>query len=309
MYYYFSANSPTALKLNGAYFGVLGDDKKQVNVLSPNALIELCPLSQSCPPTSFILNDEFLASPPQDVKVVDLKGGYYIYYERAFFKQNYGVITQKRLSLSVVTVFYDGGLKLSIETKNDFFTGLIPDGLEFNEIIELAHANAIIITTTCGAYKRILVFSISKEIKQIFDYTADAFEIKDTIKAIEKKRDILKHEILSEWQIEGDNVTLINKNISAGDKKEKLAKNIIPYAFLEEFLVGGDYAYYMCDSMKANAQKLKGYLGEFLGVMPPPHFIPFDQIGLIRKISDRLYRVDYLTVTLDNDKITNIKLN
>ena len=59
--------------------------------------------------------------------------------------------------------------------------------------------------------------------------------------------------------------------------------------------------------MKEHADKLKGFLGDFIGVMPPPKFRNPDEIGLIYKISDDRFKVTYITAELNGEKITNIK--
>ena len=85
-----------------------------------------------------------------------------------------------------------------------------------------------------------------------------------------------------------------------------LDEKILPYAFLEEYLVGGNYTQFLSDTMLQNANKLSYYLGDFVGVMPPPIFRNYDEIGLVKKIKDNVYKIDYVKVMVQNKKIDNI---
>ena len=99
-----------------------------------------------------------------------------------------------------------------------------------------------------------------------------------------------------------------SRKVTANEKfnPENLPDFLIPYAFCEEFLCGGDFTRYLSDGIKENTDKLKGYLGEFIGVTTPPLFRDYKEIGLIRKTTERKYSVDYYTFETEDKKINNI---
>ena len=122
MYFYFSAEYLSAIKLNGAYFGLLGNEVKSVNIDQPEkTLVEIIPLNGNNTPTNFLLNQDFLSS-PNVATVIDLKGGYFISLDNNFILKEFSVLAQEKYADCVATVFCDGQPKLSIETPNSFFT-------------------------------------------------------------------------------------------------------------------------------------------------------------------------------------------
>ena len=88
---------------------------------------------------------------------------------------------------------------------------------------------------------------------------------------------------------------------------QDFSEKLLPYVFVEEYVVGGNFLDLLTENMQKNADKLPSYLGQVLGVMPPPPFRQYNEIGLVYKKTDNLYYVDYLTVEIVNGKIDNIK--
>ena len=122
MYFYFSAEYPAIIKLNGIYYGSITDTIKTCNfdnVDSP--FIEVCPLSPRQTTVNFILDSSFLSYPPENVSVTDLKGGYLIKFNKTYNGSEFSVVGQEKQSDFMATVFNDNGNKLSIETPNDFY--------------------------------------------------------------------------------------------------------------------------------------------------------------------------------------------
>ena len=79
MYYYFGCNYPVAIKINGIYYGTLGDEVKCLRIEEDfKPFVEICPLNAYGKSANFILEQDFLQNPPQNFIVTDLKGGYFI---------------------------------------------------------------------------------------------------------------------------------------------------------------------------------------------------------------------------------------
>ena len=86
MYFYFSSNFQSALKLNGIYYGIINDNVKSIDIDLPNkTLVEVLPLNGNYNGANFLLTDNFLLNPSL-ASVIDLKGGYFIKFNFWFFK-------------------------------------------------------------------------------------------------------------------------------------------------------------------------------------------------------------------------------
>ena len=70
--------------------------------------------------------------------------------------------------------------------------------------------------------------------------------------------------------------------------------------------MGGCVDSFLCENVKKNADKLKAYLGEFIGVIPPPIFRRPDEVGVVLGDGNG-YKVDYFTFDFERGKICNIK--
>ena len=120
--------------------------------------------------------------------------------------------------------------------------------------------------------------------------------------------DIAKHKVVSEWEYSNDKLIVKSKKVltANGFLPKNLVSEILPYAFLEGLIAGEDILPYLTEKIKPNADKLFSYLGNFIGIMPPPIFKEQNQIGLVYKKSENHYYVKYLTFSLVQDKIDNL---
>ena len=124
----------------------------------------------------------------------------------------------------------------------------------------------------------------------------------------ERKKDIAKHVIVIEHREIDGKIEELSRKVSFGEDfdREKVSEKLIPYAFAEEFLCGGDYEFYLSEDLQETADKLKGYFGQFIGVTPPPIFRDYQEVGLIKKIGERKYAVDYYRFDIADNRIINI---
>ena len=117
-----------------------------------------------------------------------------------------------------------------------------------------------------------------------------------------------KHVIETEYkEIDGE-IAVQTRKASCSEKfdREKVTERLIPYAFSEELLCGGDYAFYLAEDLKENAESLKGFIGNAIGVTPPPMFRDYREVGFIKKLGERKYAVDYYRFDMQENKINNI---
>ena len=311
MYYYFSADFPVAMKLNGIYVGELQSTVKAMNIDAQNApLIEICPLGINCATLNFILNDNLLSAPPDGLLVTDLKGGYLLKFTKRQNNSQFKVLSQTKLPYAVITVFNDGALKLSIETENDIFAKTFEIYTDSAEIIPftLCGVRSVAIKL-CSNVDVLCVYSLNENITELFCRPVHDFTTDGEFTTTERLCDMAKHQITCAWELDNGILKERKRTVTRSQKFDlsRLSEKLIPYAFIEEFATGGEIDCYVTDSVKENANFLGGYLGDFIGVMPPPIFRSPEEVGLIYKKKDNLFYTEYYTFEFEERKICNIK--
>jgi len=311
MYFYFSSGYPAVIKINGIYYGQITDTVKQIDLTYQEPpFIEVCSLSPTEKSVFFILDDGFLSSPPPSVTITDLKGGYLIKFTPSYFQDGFKVISQERFNDSLVTVFCENGFKISIETNGDFYAETLK--FEFSDLsverVELFNTPFVFVRFK-GKTNLLSVYKINGNIYKVFsrevaDYSADG-----RLTTTENLLDMAKHKRVIEWNFNGESFVVSNCKISKNPDFNPFSINekLIPFTFIEELGVGGDIFEYLNDNVRENADKLKGYFGDFVGVMPPPTFRAPDQVGLVYKRTENLFFVRYFTFELVDKKISNVK--
>lgn len=312
MFYYLSSSIPSALKINGVFFGIINEDAKKINIDTPCAYIELSPVSVSAESVNFLLDDSFFCSPPPLIYLTDLKGGYLIKFCPVKENKNFFIINQQKFDFALVTVFNENGLKLSIETQSDFYAESFSVDIEGADIGAFTLKNGQFIYVCLelsNDKKQLLVYLLDSKIAKVFCREIEEFCVENTFSTTERFFDIKKHKITSFWEFNGQyfvrNDCKIEKNKSFN--LENLPTRVIPFAFLEDLLVGDSIEEYLSTSLLENKNFLQQFFGDFLGVIPPPEFIENDKIGLIYRKNDNIYFVEYFIFELNNNKICGIK--
>ncbi len=314
MYFYFSADYPAVIKLNNIYFGKIYDTVKSCKIdLNENTFIEIYPLTDSELMTCFILNKSFIDNPPKNISVTDMHGGYLIKARQTFFVGKFNVLSQAKFKNLNITVFFENGIKISLETPNDFFA----DNIDLNvcdcEIKQFKlNQNNFVAVVFYNNPTLLVVYSVDNHIQKVFSETINEYDISDySFSTTINHLDIAKHTVKSTWNYDNGSLKVASREITRNERYSvnALTEKILPFAFLEEFLVGGDINEFLSESMLKNADKLNGYLGDFIGIMPPPNFRNIDEIGLVYKMSENVYDVKYVAFEIVDKKITNIIFN
>lgn len=308
MHYYFSAGYPAVIKINGIFKGDIYTKLKDV-VDCDGAFIEVCPLIDSERQTNLMLTQEFLSLPTHNASVTDLKGGYLIKFNPTYKTNGFSVIAQEKFNDAIVTVFTENGYNLSIETKTDFYTENLPFEINSASVERVAFQGAnILAITLLGIDKTLAVFSLDNKITKLYCDNVESYSFDSCFNTTVKYKDIAKHQITCRWNLTNDKLILTEQSatFSQDFSVDNLPEQVLPFAFLEDLLVGGDFYQYLSDSLKANADKLKGFFGEFIGVIPPPEFHAQDRVGLVYKQCQNKYFVEYFTFKIQDRKIANI---
>lgn len=311
MYFYFCSDYPSAIKLSGVYYASVYKSVAFLDLYPPYPLIEILPLSANKNGYAFFPDEKFLSSPPKNITVTDLNGGYFLNFSFPETDGKFSVVRQQKWSDVAATLFFDNGYKLSLETAGGFLAenyGFKINDAKFTErnfygvkviFAEYYAENTTVLNVYLISSNPELIFS--KEV-QDFTVTPSGFTV------TENKCDMAKHVIISTWEIsekgviEKERTVKKSETFSVSDLNEKL----IPYAFTEELLCGGDVSEFIGGTVKENAENLKPFFGDFIGIIPPPVFREPNEVGLIYKLKERVFRVGYFTFDVENRKITGI---
>lgn len=306
---YFSSAYPCAIKQNGVFSATVSDSPTNI-VANENVFIEACPIACKEQTVNFFPTTSFFCSPPSNVIITDLCGGYLIRFKSTAAESGFNVLGQIKNGEFVATLFNENGIKLSLETPYDFFA----EEIHFNAAEITAEKKRLfnkdfIIVELIGEKKILSVFNVSDKITKIFEREISSFSTNDCFTTTEKFIDMARHEVTISWEYKNDKFIEESRSIKAkeGFYYDTLANRLLPYAFSEEFLVGGDYTVYLSENVKNNSDKLNGYFGNYIGVMPPPFFRNEQEVGFIYKKTDNTFYVKYFVFELKNRKIVNIK--
>ncbi len=310
MYFYFASDFKCALKLGGVYYGVINGNVLACNIdISSPTLIEICSLDPAEKNLNFILDGDFCGK-IDGARVTDLKGGYLLSFYKSGASSEFKIFAQEKFPNAVATLFNDGGIKLSIETHNDFYAEALNYQCHGGQIKRFNLSGAEFLAVAVNGQKTALyVYSVNGKVNKVFEREVDDYSLDGGFKTVEKPLDIAKHTVTCEWDFDGNKLVEKNRAVTRAEKFDinRLNANVIPFAFLEEYLAGGDITPYLTGGLKDNASKLGGYLGDFIGIMPPPTFRDIGEIGLIYRFSENSYTVDYITFEFLDGKLCNLK--
>lgn len=310
MYYYFFSDVKRAIFLSGVYLGVTGNEPKKCDVLNKNTFIEAVSISNPNDSFRFVLSDEIINNPPKDLVVTDLKGGYLLHFKSRCVLDEFKIIAQEKSLDAVITVFSENGIRLSIENAGDFYATTIYENVESAKIKRLSNKRLVLIAFSLKNYgERIMIFDLEGKIKKLYDNKVTSHTLDKELRVKTSFKDIKKHvteltlDFFNNEIIETSRVITHDENFN----KTKILPSLIPYVFLEDLLVGDDYLEYLSEDIKQKKESLKEYLGAFCAVIPPPLFRNSNEIGLVFKKTENKYYVEYVTFTIENSKITNLK--
>ncbi len=308
MYFYFTGEYKAGIKINGIFYGIITEAIKTLRIDHGCPFIEICPLEKGGQTVNLILDEQFLADPPDGVSVTDLKGGYLLKFFRQFVDNEFKIIAQQKYNDCIATLFNENGLKLSIENKDDFYAETFSFNCETAQISRFELDGCQFLSLYFESKRYLYIYCIIGKISKVFARQVYEFSVNGGLKTTEYFKDIAKHKVVTDWTY-GQN-GFAPKKMTTNHDENFLAVNLHPkliaYAFLEAFSLNAEWQEYLCPSILDNADKLKGFFGEYTGVLPPPTFRNENEVGLLYKIKDNLYSVGYFTFDICDNKITNI---
>ena len=311
---YFLSSEPCALRLGGVFFGMTDRFERYAEIsLKDNIFVEF--LSEGNLPLCFFLTENLRFAPPEGCEVYLLADGIAV-YARDFtpVDNSLRTIAQKRLENCLVTVFKQGRVQMSVETDENFFVVDLPPVFAFCTI-ELQD-DFILLDGEKNGRRYIALFErLGKRLlfEEALSYSFTLGELSARLPLSDRlgrSADCVWHLeqgecrrvqcILRQRREEIESETEAEKAANA----EKIAAELLPYAFFESVLIGAEYAAFLSDELAAKADQIAAFLGDFEGVTLTNE--P-SVCGLVRRKGERLFELAYYTAVVENGKIVDIK--
>lgn len=305
MIYYLYSPKSAAVKIDGTFAGLA--DGNYFAFEADDALVEITPLDNSfLPVTAYLCGDA--QSLPQ-LKIIDMRGGILLIPEFSHrFVTDFKLLFRGRKEFSVgalaVTCYAENGVRLVVETAKDMYVESLPftpDGARFEKVN--SGGVEYLLCIFVGKRSLVLAYSIKDRIKLELKRICDDYSLSlPFITLTERKSDILKHLVSSRWEFAD---TVKGRTLTVTRKRQiySLDEKLIPYAFFEELLCGGDVSDFLSPALKPRAADFKEFVGDFVAVLPPPKFVKQTLVTLLYKD-----KVEYADVKLNGGLIENLVL-
>lgn len=291
---YFLSARPASLTIGGAYMGMVNDFEKFADVsLSDNLYALFSP--EDALPVGVFLSESLLFHPPKNVNVYVKKDGLYLFvqdYPPSDFSLQ--VLKQERFLSTLITVFFQGSLQISVESEEGFFLYHPIAPLNTVSIVDVSRGFLIV------GEKRLVLLT---KTACVFDEEYSSYDLNGNVLTVyapahTHRRALKKTDYdLSDPEIKKIGYSLIGEDTLFED-------DLIPYAFFESISVNGDYENFLADELKEKKEYLRDFIGDFLYAEPTD--CP-SEIAVCKQKCDRVFSFAYFSVEMKDGKITDIK--
>lgn len=325
---YFLSSKPCVLTVNGAFFGTVNGFERFAEInLKDNLFLSFTP--ENALPVGFFLTENIRFSPPKHVDVYLLPDALALYvrdFPSADFSLN--LIAQERFDDVLASVFSQAGVHFGLQTQEGAFNAPLPPSFcqctlsKIEDFILLRSPTQLAVFSLHG--KQILLQDAS-------EYFIDGDELTVQVPLF----DSLGRSATRKWQLSENGATLLsytlrqartgasvqadtNANTAAstevvtdtqtganGQTDELLRNELLPFAFFESVLYGGDFQAFLDDELLETADKIKDFLGDFRSVVLTKNT---NTCGLVYVKGEHLFEVKHASVELKDGKITEIKM-
>ncbi len=299
---YFLSSQPCMLSLNGTFFGVTDHFERFAEVnLADRVFAKFTP--EGGLSLGFFLTETLLSTPPLGCEVYLLRDGIAV-YARDFPPADYTLrpIAQQPFGDTLISVFQQGCIQVSIQSPLGFFTSVLPPAFAVCTLSK--HANLFFIE----GEKHLAIFTQAGEcllMEEVLSFSVTETELHATLPL----SDSLGRTADCVWTLQENACTRTQftlRQTRAHDGSadtDKIAEELLPYAFFESVLLGVSPHDFLSAELADKADQLMNFLGDFQGVCLTdcPHVC-----GLIKEKAPRLFEVVYYTVSIENGKITDI---
>ncbi len=291
---YFLSCQPAELTLNNVFLGITDTFERFAEVeLSDKLFARFTP--QNALPVGVFLDESLLTSPPKFCDVYILKDGVALYVHH-FPPLDHTLvpIAQARHENSLVTVFKQGDIHISLQTPERFVISTLPPSFEnctlsfHGELCFAEGGNMLAIFNKAG--ERVLL-------ERFLKYTVE----ENTLNATLPLSDSLKRVADCRWELHENGLT--QTQFTLRQTQGKASDELLAYAFFESILVGADYAQFLSDELQPDAEKLVELLGDLEGVTLTDS--PYT-CGLVRRKAEHVFELVYATIHVNLGKITDV---
>lgn len=288
-------------------------DEICLNTDGEEVFVEILPTDGNYYPTTFLLNEKFLSSPPDNISVTKTAFSYIIDVSPERKNSNFYKVFYKRLLSTAVgriflQIYRDGNTKINVMTKSDSITVIVPDGLIDAEA-NICFGGNYIYAALQYEQKLLFIFETAMEISVIFRKQIDSFSFSDKLTTETKIHDTVRHSVKTVWKAENNRIIAIDNEISCLSEYDTLPdEEIIPYLFLEEFSLKGNFSKYLSHEIGENSARLGDYLGEYVDFYFPPDVGSERTVCLAYRAQSKnnVFFVKYLAFSMENGLISNI---
>lgn len=296
---YFLSSVPCALLINGVYFGVTDLFERTADVdLRDNLYAEFLP--ENAQPIGFFITEQLRTTPPNGCEIYLLEDGIAI-YARDFAPTDLTlrILWQKRQGDCLATLYQQGRLYLSVQTPQNFFNAYLPPS--FSAATPTFHQNFILLSTD----GELIVFT--QDGKMLLHERVCSFSLNgNALTARLPLSDRLRRYADCVWELSEDDCKqtafTICEEALTGEQKQP-PDGLLAYAFFESVLIGANFEDMLADELLADKDKIRAFLGDFVGVTLTSQPT---RCGLIRRLGERLFSVDYFQISIKDGKIVEI---
>ncbi len=296
-----------ALKLNGAYLGVIDGFERFVDIgRGEKILAEVLPDGDALP-LNFFIDDELFNNPPDFLDVYLLGGDAVIYVSR-YEKRTRELKVAAQVSFCGVqyTLFLtDGRVYINCERGAECSLYELPQSCAEAKLTESAVNGFPVLLAEGEGY--VAVFS--QDGRRVFYNAAESWQCGDKLTVTVNFNTCAGCKAVCTFNYDGTEMTLEG---SRTEERITPAENVLHFAFFESVLTRGNYADYLSDDLKKNAGALPSFLGEFVDVTVPyrrfydTHPQSLRAAGLVYPVKKNLFNVKYFAVDVENGKIANV---
>ena len=289
---YFLSERPAALKLNGAYLGLIDSFEKFAEIETGQKILAEAVPDAEYMPVNFFIDEKFFSSPPDFTDVYLVEGDAVIYISRyAKRGQEIKVIAQTQFYGGQYTLFSNAGqIYLNCE-KNGCALYSLSSNFENAALREDAVAGKPVLLVEGKGCLAV----VSEAGKRVFYNPAESWTCGD--KLIVNVNFNTCAGCRGECAFAYDGITM---TLESSATKESVApdESVLHFAFFESVLTRGNFVKYLADDLASIANDLPGFLGGFVDVtLPYSRFYQrhgdLKAAGLVYPITENLFNVKY----------------
>lgn len=302
---YFLSCRTAALKLNGEYLGTVGAVEKYADLSGGEEIFaEIIPSGEWLP-RNFFIGQELFKNPPAFLKVYLFDGGARIYVTHFAGLGGLKILEQRSLSGLGATYFtLCHRAYLSCDGQE---SSLYELPYYFSDCrLSAEKINGIPVIILSG---KDCLCALSSSGKKLYLGHAESYSTGDMLVLTVNYKGCAGYCAEQTYGYNGHELTLVKSEIK---RRYEVEKAVMPFAFFECLLYGGDCSEYLSEELMTERQALKEYLGDYREVTVP-HKAFFDTYGdipaaaLAYPVKENLFEIKYFSVDIIDGKIDNLK--